>query len=133
MARNDEVVSLIDVPVLLTAGSVTFRLTSEARPDGWIARADLAATGERFGIECAGTSEVEALDRLRAWLEWQQEHAAALETLQRAEHSYHRAVVGGAFGASSEGLPVAETSQASLDDVDAARVRLDEVRARKPG
>lgn len=116
----------------LTIGSVTFRLTSEARPDRWIARAELAGTGERFGIECAGTTEAEALDRLRAWLEWQQEHAAALETLQRAEHAYHRAVVGGAFGGSPEGSPVAETPQVSLDEVDAARVRLDEVRARKP-
>ena len=50
----------------------------------WVVYAEHPDTGERFGIECSGTTE-EAAERLWRWLEWQSEHAVALETLQEAE------------------------------------------------
>jgi hypothetical protein len=60
-----------------------------------------------------------------AWLEWQRDHAAALAALQEAQRAYHRTVV--------ERALARETNvQQALDAVDAARVRLDAVRARKP-
>ncbi len=105
---------------------------SESRGGQWIAHAERADTGARFGIECAGATEGAALDRLAAWLEWQREHTAALEALQRAEHDYHRTIAGSAFASGSEGPSGLEMQKESLDAVEAARVRLDEVRARKP-
>ena len=89
-------------------------------------------TGDRFGIECAGASEADAVDRLTRWLEWQSEHTAALEALQRAEHAYHRTIAGSAFASPTEGPSAIELQKESLEQVEAARVRLDEVRARKP-
>jgi hypothetical protein len=69
---------------------------------------------------------------LSRWLEWQHEHTAALEALQRAEHALHRAIAGSAFVSSSDGPSADELRRESLEHVDAARVRLDEVRARNP-
>ena len=89
-------------------------------------------TGARFGTECAGTTESQAIDRLRRWLAWQQEHAAALEALQDAERAYHRTIAGSAFASPTEGPSAVEMQQESLNTLEAARVRLDEVRARKP-
>ena len=59
------------------------------------------------------------------WLEWQREHAAALAALQEAQRAYHRTVV-------ERALAKATNVQEALNAVDAARVRLDAVRARKP-
>ena len=84
-------------------GNVRYRLIAERRDANWIAHAERIDTHDRFGIECSGTTEAEAIDRLAHWLEWQSEHTAALE-LQKE----------------------------SLEAVEAARVRLDEIRARKP-
>ena len=67
-----------------------------------------------------------------AWLAWQREHAAALEALQQAQRAYHRTIAGSAFASAAEGPSAAEIQKESLDAVEAARVRLDEVRARKP-
>jgi hypothetical protein len=90
------------------------------------------STGDAFGIECAGPTEAEAVARLRRWLEWQSEHSAALEALQRAEHAYHRTIAGSAFASPTEGPSAIELQKESLEAVEAARVRLDEIRARKP-
>ena len=110
----------------------TYSLTAVRRDDGWIAFATRAATGDRFGIECAGATEAEALDKLRRWIDWQSEHAAALEELQRAEQAYHRTIAGSAFANPMEGPTAIELQKESLEQVEAARVRLDDVRARRP-
>jgi hypothetical protein len=60
-----------------------------------------------------------------AWLEWQRDHAKALAALQEAQRAYHRTVV-------ERALAKATNVQEALNAVDAARVRLDAVRARKP-
>jgi hypothetical protein len=66
------------------------------------------------------------------WLEWQREHAAALEALQQAQRAYHRTIAGSAFANPTEGPSAIELQKESLDAVEAARVRLDEIRAIKP-
>jgi hypothetical protein len=83
-------------------------------------------------IECAGASETDAIGRLTEWLEWQHEHRAALDALQHAEHEYHRTIAGSAFANPTEGPSPLELQKESLEAVEAARVRLDAVRARKP-
>ena len=64
---------------------------------------------------------------------WQRDHAAALAELQDAQRVYHRTVATTAFAGAAEGPSAAELRRASLDALDAARIKLDDVRARKPG
>jgi hypothetical protein len=71
-------------------------------------------------------------ERSERWLEWQREHAAALESLQQAQRAYHRTIAGSAFASPTEGPSPLEMQKESLDAVEAARVRLDEIRARQP-
>jgi hypothetical protein len=66
------------------------------------------------------------------WLEWQREHTAALEALQQAQRAYHRTIAGSAFASAAEGPSATELQKESLEALEAARMRLDEVRARKP-
>ena len=66
------------------------------------------------------------------WQKWQREHAAALETLQQAQRAYHRTIVGSAFASPTDGPTAIELQKESLDVVEAARVRLDEIRERQP-
>jgi hypothetical protein len=66
------------------------------------------------------------------WQEWQREHAAALEVLQQAQRAYHRTIAGSAFASPTEGPSAIELQKESLDAVEAARVRLDEIRGRRP-
>jgi len=116
----------------LSIGEKTYRIHAVEGDGRWIARAVDVETGDPFGIECAGESEEAAIDRLARWLDWQQEHAAALEALQRAERAFHRTISGGVFVNPTEGPTAIELQKDSLDLVEAARVRLDELRARKP-
>ncbi len=116
----------------IAIGESCYRLVADRRETQWIAHAERAATGERFGVECSGATEADALDRLARWLEWQSEHAAALDALRRAEHAYHRTIAGSAFVGPTEGPSAIEMQKESLDEVEAARVQLDEVRARRP-
>ena len=111
---------------------MTYRIDARERDGQWIARARRDDTGDPFGIECAGATEGHAIARLTAWLDWQREHAAALDALQQAEQAYHRTIAGGAFVSASEGPSAVEVQKDSLEAVEAARVRLDDVRARKP-
>jgi hypothetical protein len=111
---------------------VNTRIICEQRDARWIARAVRADTGDPFGIECAGETYEEAVDRLTRWLDWQREHAAALDALQQAERAYHRTIAGSAFANPAEGPTPLELQKESLGAVEAARVRLDEIRARKP-
>jgi len=63
---------------------------------------------------------------------WQQEHSAALAELQDAQRAYHRTVAATAFQGSADELPAEEMRRTSLDALDAARIKLDGVRARRP-
>jgi hypothetical protein len=104
-----------------------------AERDGrWVARAVREDTGDPFGIECAGATEPEAMERLTGWLDWQRQHAAALDALQQAERAYHRTVSGSAFANPTEGPTSIEMQRESLAAVERARIQLDDVRARKP-
>lgn len=111
---------------------MTYRIVCVERDGQWIAHAERPDTGDPFGIECAGATRDEATARLNRWLDWQREHAAALEALQQAERAYHRTIAGSAFVSTTEGLSAIEMQKESLDAVEAARLRLDEIRARKP-
>jgi hypothetical protein len=116
----------------VSIGDRRFNLTAIERGGQWIAHAVREDNGDRFGIECSGESEADAIGRLTEWLEWQHEHAAALDALQRAEREYHRTIAGSAFVNPTEGPSALEQQKESLEAVEAARVRLDEVRARQP-
>jgi hypothetical protein len=116
----------------ITLGGTTFILEASERDGSWLARAARDDNGDPFGIEWAGATEAEAIDRLTRWLEWQREHTDALDALQQAERAYHRTVAGSAFASPTEGPTPIELQKESLDAVEAARVRLDEVRERRP-
>jgi hypothetical protein len=111
---------------------VKTRIICEPRGQEWIARAFRADTGDPFGVECSGETHDEAVERLTRWLDWQREHAEALDALHQAERKYHRTIAGSAFANPSEGPTPIELQKESLEAVEAARVRLDEIRARKP-
>jgi hypothetical protein len=115
----------------IAIGDRRYRVLSTEREGQWLAHAEREDTGDPFGIECTGGSQDEAVRRLTRWLEWQHEHSAALEDLQRAERAYHRTIAGSAFASPTEGPSAIELQKASLDAVEAARVRLDEIRARR--
>ena len=110
----------------------TYRLICAERDGQWIAHAELEASGDPFGIACSGVSEADAVARMTRWLEWQSDHATALDALQRAEQAYHRTIAGSAFASPTEGPSALELQKESLDAVEAARVRLDKIRARQP-
>lgn len=111
---------------------MSYRIVCVEQDHQWLAHAERVDTGDRFGIECAGATKDEAVARLTRWLEWQREHAAALEALQQAERAYHRTIAGSAFASPTEGPSAIEMQKESLEAVESARERLDEIRARKP-
>jgi hypothetical protein len=111
---------------------VTYTIKTIERDGQWVAFAERTDNGDRFGIECVDASESAARARLERWMTWQAEHAAALDALQQAERAYHRTIAGSAFANPSEGPSPIEMQKESLEAVEAARVTLDEVRARKP-
>jgi len=104
----------------------------DERDGRWIAHAVRTDTGDAFGIECGGATRDEATARMSTWLSWQEEHTAALEALQQAERAYHRTIAGSAFASPMEGPSAVEMQKESLEALEAARIRLDEVRARRP-
>ena len=89
-------------------------------------------TGDPFGIECAADTEQAVIEGLTRWLDWQRDHAAALDALQQAERAYHRTVSGSAFTSPTEGPTAVEIQRDALAAVETARIRLDNIRARKP-
>jgi hypothetical protein len=111
---------------------VSHTIRTIERAGQWVAYAERADNGDRFGIDCAAPTEQEAIERLKRWLAWQAEHAAALEDLQRAERAYHRSIAGSAFASATEGPSPIEIQKESLEAVEAARARLDEIRAQQP-
>jgi hypothetical protein len=116
----------------LIVGGVRYRIVIIDRDGQHVAHAERADNGDRFGIDCAGASRDEAAARLRGWLDWQHEHISALAELQNAEHAYHRTIAGSAFSSPSEGPSAIEMQKESLEVLESARVRLDEIRARRP-
>jgi len=102
------------------------------REGRWVAHAVREDTGDPFGIECVGDTAHDAIEGLTRWLDWQSDHAAALDALQQAERAYHRAVSGSAFTSPTEGPTAVEIQRDALAAVERARVELDTVRARKP-
>jgi len=115
-----------------TIGGMAFTVQATERDGRWLARASREDNGDPFGIECAGATEAEAIAFMTRWLEWQHEHTDALNALQQAERAYHRTIAGSAFASSTEGPTAIEIQKESLVAVEAARVRLDEIRARRP-
>jgi hypothetical protein len=109
-----------------------YRIRTLASGPGWVAWAERDEDGSRFGIECTASTEAEAIARLTRWLDWQGEHTAALAALQGAERDYHRTIAGSAFASADEGPSPVEMQRDALRAVEAARLRLDEVRARRP-
>jgi len=79
----------------------------------------------------SGGAPLDTLDTLTRWLEWQYEHTQALEALQQAERAYHRSMADAAFAIARDSNAV-DGSKASLEQVDAARKALDDVRGRRP-
>jgi hypothetical protein len=116
----------------ISLGDMQYRLAASERDGQWVAHAIRDDNGDPFGIECAGPTETGALDRLATWLEWQHEHATALEALQQAERAYHRTIAASAFASPTEGPTPIELQKESLEAVESARVRLDDIRACKP-
>src|SRR5437870_4936210 len=109
-----------------------YKIETTEHDGQWVARARHPDTGDPFGIDAAGATEADAVARLTTWLDWQREHAAALEALQQAERAYHRTIAGSAFAGTLEGPSAIEMQKESLEAVESARVRLDDVRARRP-
>ena len=116
----------------ISFGDRRYRLVAAEREGQWVAHAVRDDNGDPFGVECAAPTEAAAVDRLVRWLDWQHEHAAALEELQGAERAYHRTIAGSAFASPTEGPSAPELQKESLEALEAARVSLDEIRARKP-
>jgi hypothetical protein len=108
------------------------RIVCSEREGQWVARAVRLDNGDPFGVECAAATQIEAVERLERWLQWQREHTGALEALQRAERDYYRTIAASAFANPSEGATAIELQKESLEAVEAARVRLDEIRGRQP-
>ena len=116
----------------ISIGPLRYRIVATERDGRWTARAERIDNGDRFGEEFSGGTADEASDRVARWLAWQHEHTSALDDLQRAEHAYHRTIAGSAFANPSEGPSAIELQKESLEAVEAARIRLDEIRARRP-
>jgi hypothetical protein len=116
----------------ITIGGARLVLRAAERDGRWVARAEREENKDPFGVECTAATEEAAVAKLTAWLEWQGEHAVALTALQQAERAYHRTIAGSAFANPTEGPGAVELQKESLNAVEAARVRLDEVRARQP-
>jgi hypothetical protein len=116
----------------LSIGDRRYRLSAVERDGQWVATAVREEAEERFGIACTAPSEYEAVERLERWLQWQSEHQAALDNLQHAERAYQRTIAGSAFASPVEGPSPIELQKESLDEVERARRRLDEIRARRP-
>jgi hypothetical protein len=116
----------------ITVAGKAYRIVTVEHGGRWIAHAVRVENGEPFGIDVTAATAEDAAARLERWLEWQQAHTDALEALQQAERAYHRAMADAAFSAASAGSEPGEERRASLEIVDAARARLDEIRAQRP-
>src|SRR5262245_39785594 len=116
----------------VTLGTRVYRIrTVQSGPD-WMASAESVDTGDRFGPAEPAPTEHGAAERVERGLQWQYEHASALEALQPAESAYDRTIAGSAFANPAEEPSAIELQKESLEQLEAARLRLDEVRERRP-
>ena len=116
--------------MIVTVGDIDYRIVTVEQGETSSAHAVRTDTGERFGIEATAASAEEAQQALVRWLEWQHDHTRALESLQQAERVYHRTMAGAAFA--TPDAVSADDTRAALEQVNAAREILDQVRARRP-
>jgi hypothetical protein len=116
----------------LTIGNRRYCILAAEKHGVWSAHAERLDTGDPFGVQQTAATEAEAVERVARWLDWQSQHAAALEALQHAERAYHRAIAGSAFASPTEGPAPVGIQKQSLQQVEAARLRLDEVREGRP-
>jgi hypothetical protein len=117
--------------VVAYVGGIEYHVVATERNGLWFARTGDSA--EPFGLETSGPTEAVAIQRLTGWLAWQHEHAAALQALQAAERVYHRTIALNAFANPVMGPDAGARQKESLEAVEAARIRLDGIRARQPG
>jgi len=118
-------------PVII--GNAAFRIRASQRTGRWTAYAVRAESGDRFGVDFTGDTEAQAVTALTRWLEWQHDHAVALDTLQEAERAYHRSVAGNLFAiAAADQSATRQVRREALERMERAKARLDEVRARRP-
>jgi hypothetical protein len=116
----------------IVIGGISFLIEVTEREGQWTAVARREDSGDRYGPSISAAIPNDAVGRLIAWIDWQREHAAALEGLQAAEAAYQRIVAGSTFYAGPEGPPPSELQRDALARLEEARVRLDEVRLRRP-
>lgn len=109
-----------------------YRIRTSQRAGRWAAHAVLIENGDRYGGNFHAESEAAAVEAVTRWLEWQNEHAAALDTLLDAERAYHRSVTGHLFANAGNEEDARRARRERLEEVERATVRLDEVRARCP-
>lgn len=117
----------------ITIGNVAYRIRASQRTGRWTAYAVRADNGDRHGVDFAGDSEAQVVGAVTRWLQWQSDHAAALNALQEAERAYHRSVAGNLFatGAADESA-TRQVRRDALEQMERAKGRLDAVRARRP-
>lgn len=117
----------------VTIGGLAYRVRTSQRTGQWTAYAVRADNGDRFGVDFAGETEALAVAAVTHWLTWQADHAGALAALQSAERSYHRSLAGNLFavGAADESA-TRQVRRDALEQMDRAKARLDEIRARRP-
>jgi len=109
-----------------------FKVRLGRRDGRSVAYAVRAETGDRFGADFIAASDDEAVAALTRWIEWQGDHAAALESLQEAERAYHRAVAGHMLAGDADRPAAGQERGECLERMAAARTTLDVVRARRP-
>jgi len=110
----------------------TFNIRVSRRDGRSVAHALRAETGDRFGENFTGGSDHEAVGCLTKWLEWQSDHAAALEALQEAERAYHRARASHMLASDTDRSSAGQERTECLERVALARERLDDIRSRRP-
>ena len=118
---------------LLIVRDQTFKIRVSRRDGRSVAYAVRAETSDRFGPDVSGASDDEAISSLTRWLEWQSDHAEALGALQEAERAYHRSVAGHVLAGEADRPTAGQARNECLEQVAAARARLDDVRSRRPG
>lgn len=111
---------------------VSFLVEVAERDGRWTAAARREDSGDRYGPSISAATPAEAAEQLIGWIDWQREHASALEALQAAEAAYQRVVASSAFYAGPDGPPPAELLRDALARMEESRARLDEVRQRRP-
>lgn len=117
-------------PATFHRGDQAYRIWATERAGRRTAHSVRVATGDRYGGDFIGDSEEAAVDAVARWLKWQGDHEAALIALQAAERAYHRVVAEDAFGNTAQGSARAGARREALEELERARVHLDEVRSR---